>query len=50
MVTVDEAAKPEPVTVTEDPTEPLVGLRVIAEFTVNVEDAELELASVIVTV
>jgi hypothetical protein len=49
-VIVDEAAKPEPDTVTVEPTAPLVGLKVIAEVTVNKAEPTLELASVAVTV
>jgi hypothetical protein len=50
MVIVEESAKPVPDTVTVEPTLPLVGLRVMAEVTVNVAESVLALASVIVTV
>ena len=59
MITVDPAnfavraelaAKPEPDTVTVEPTLPLVGLREIDGVTVNVALAAFELASVALTV
>jgi hypothetical protein len=50
MVTVDEAAKPDPDTVTVVPTGPDVGATVTAELTVKVAEADLELPSVITTV
>jgi hypothetical protein len=49
---VEESARPEPETVTVEPTFPLVGFRVMADVTVKVALAEFEgeLESVIVTV
>jgi hypothetical protein len=49
---VEDAAKPEPDTVTVEPTFPLVGFRLMADVTVKVVLAEFEgeLESVIVTV
>jgi hypothetical protein len=40
-VTGWEAAKPEPVTVTDEPIEPLVGFKAIEEVTVKLAEAEL---------
>ncbi len=50
MVIVDVEAKPVPVTVTVVPTGPLVGESVIDGVTVNAAEAELELASLAMTV
>jgi hypothetical protein len=50
IVISEEPAKLVPVTVTDAPTGPLVGLRVIVGDTVNVAEAELLLASVAATV
>jgi hypothetical protein len=50
IVTVEEGAKPAPVTVTVAPTGPDVGDRVIDEVTVKVAVAVFALASVAVTV
>ena len=49
MVTVELPAKPEPETVTVEPTPPLVGLNVIEGITVKVVLAVLEDASVALT-
>lgn len=49
-VIVEEAAKPEPETVTVEPTLPLVGFRAMADVTMNAAESVFELASVAVTV
>jgi hypothetical protein len=49
-VIVEEPAKPRPVTVTEVPTGPFTGLRLIEAATVNSAPALLPLLSVTVTV
>ncbi len=49
-VIVEEEAKPVPVTVTDVPTFPLVGLRVIFDSRLKVAEAVLALASVAETV
>ena len=49
-VTEVEPSKPVPVTVTVEPTLPVVGLKLTAEVTVNVAEPVLLLASVAETV
>jgi hypothetical protein len=50
IVIVEEAFRPFPVIVTVVPMPPFVGLSVMDDVTVKVAEADLELASVIVTV